>query len=261
MAEQLPLPALYQGYDAGHYTLPDDVVKARETYRGVEAMPWPKPPRNAWETIQDVTVATVDAVHNGTKLPDLDLIEQARAAERRYQDAVDLADGCLTLAAQRARQTLREQSMAIITEHLRPALAQTWQAYKDAHRTLTEHGETEPRRLLSAPAKVRKASDTCDLMADRYEAIAYARTQMHTVLGVTCPDDPRGKYTMLRNYHQLFPVRLATGNPPWSGLSTRHYLDWMAQHGGELWMPTPDEQAQAVQAEAHIGQPHRARAA
>lgn len=154
--------------------------------------------------------------------------------------------GCLDLAAQRARTVLREQSTAIITEHLRPALAETWQAYKDAHRILAEYGQTEPRHLLSAPSKVRKASDTCDLMADRYNAIAGARSQLASALSITCPDDPRGKYTMLRNYHQLFPVRLATGRPPWSGLSTRHYLDWMAEHGGQLWLPTPAEQRDAL---------------
>jgi hypothetical protein len=34
--------------------------------------------------------------------------------------------------------------------------------------------------------------------------------------------------------------------PAWQGLSARHYLDWMAEHGGQLWMPTPDEQRQAL---------------
>lgn len=261
MAEQLPCPQLYAGHDAGHYTLPADVVKARETYRGIQAMPYPQPPRNAWETVQDIAVATVDALHNGTKLPDVQAIEDARRAERIYQDALDMLGGALDLAAQRARSVLREQSLAVITDHLRPALDETWQTYQAAHRALVEHGEIEPRRLLSAPSKVRKASDTCDLMADRYEAIAAARGQMQTVLGITCPDDPKGKYTLLRNFHTLHPSRMANMRTAWVGLSTRHYLDWMAQHGGQLWMPTPDEQAEAVKAEAHIGQPFRSQAA
>lgn len=249
MAKQLPCQKLYEGYDAGHYTLPAEVLKARETYRGVEAMPWPKPPRNAWETVQDVTVETVDAIHNGTKLPDVQRIEDARQAERIYQDALDMMTGCLDLAAQRAEQTLREHSMAILTDHLRPAHDDTWETYRAAHRTLQEYGETEPRRLLSAPSKVRKASDTCDLMADRYEAIRDGASDLRIKCGLQCADDPRNKYAAVRNYHQLQPSRMALARPAWHGMSTRHYLDWMAQHGGQLWLPTPDEQRDALLAE------------
>ncbi|MBZ9638011.1 hypothetical protein [Streptomyces sp. PSKA30] len=261
MSERLPCPALYDGYDAGHYTLPDDVVKARDTYRGIEAMPWPKPPRNAWETVQDVATATVDAIHNGTKLPDVQAIEQARQAERIYQDALDMMGACLDLAAQRARTTLGDNALPIITSHLRPAHDQTWQTYQDAHRTLQEYGEHEPRRLLSAPAKVRKASDTCDQMAERYTAIREAYTDLRIRCGLQCADDPTGKYTAVRNHHELHPTRWANARTPWHGLTTRHYLDWMTDHGGQLWLPTPDEQTEAVKAEAHIGQTFTPRAA
>lgn len=261
MAEQLPCPQLYAGYDAGHYTLPADVIKARDTYRGVAAVPWPQPPRNAWETVQDVAAATVDAIHNGSKLPDVDLIEQARQAERRYQDALDMLGGCLDLAAQRARATLRDQALAVITEHLRPAHDETWQAFKDAHRVLNEYGEHEHRRLLSAPSKVRKAADTCDLMAERYDAIQRARGDLWTSLNIRCPEDPRGKYTAIRNFHALHPSRLASTRTAWHDLGTRRFLMWMADHEGQLWMPTPDEQAEAVKAETHIGQPFTSRAA
>ncbi|KOG58429.1 hypothetical protein ADK77_44155 [Streptomyces antibioticus] len=261
MAEQLPCPSLYAGYDAGHYTLPDDVVAARKTYRRLEAMPYPKPPRNAWETIADVATETVDALHNGTKLPDVQRIEQARQAERVYQDALDLMETCYGIAVQRARSALSEQALTVITDHLRPAHDETWQAYQDAWRTLREYGEHEPRRLLSAPSKVRKASDTCDLMADRYEAIRQGYGDLRIRCGMKCPDDPNGKYTSLRNYHELHPSRLAMSRPGWQGLTTRHYLDYMAQHGGQLWLPTPDEQAEAVKAEAHIGQTFTPRAA
>ncbi|TXS16044.1 hypothetical protein EAO71_35265 [Streptomyces sp. ms191] len=255
MPEQLPCPHLYAGHDAGHYSLPGDVLKARETYRSLEAMPWPKPPQNAWETVQAVAVATVDALHDGTKLPDIALIEQARQAERVYADALDMMDLCFSTAVQRARDTLRGQALAIITDHLRPAHDATWQAYTDAHRVLLEHGETEPRRLLSAPSKVRKASDTCDLMANRYEAISAARSDLAMRCGLRSTDDPTGKYAAIRNYHELHPTRWATAKPAWHGLPARRYLDWMADHGGQLWMPTPDEQTEAALAELHIGNP------
>jgi hypothetical protein len=233
------------------------VVKARETYRKLEAMPYPQPPKNAFEVIVDVATETVDAVHNGTKLPDVKRVEKAREAQRVYEDALSLMEYCLDTAVQRGTNTLAENAMAILADHLRPAHDETWQAYKDAWRTLHEYGEHEPRRLLSAPHEVRAASDTCDRMVDRYFAIRNARMDLWISRGIRCADDPNGKYTFLRNYHELHPIRLANAKPGWHGLSGRHYLDWMVVHGGQLWLPTPDEQAQAVADEAHIGNPHR----
>lgn len=261
MAESLPCPKLYDGHDAGHYTLPDDVLKARETYQKIAAMPYPKPPRNSWETVNDVALATVDAVHAGTKLPDVQLIEQARQAERVYTDALDMMGACQDNAAQRARAALGEHAIAIITDHLRPAHDETWQAFQDAHQILNEYGEHQHRRLLSAPAKVRKAADTCDLMAERYAVITAARGELWTSRNIRCADDPTGKYTAIRNYHELHPTRMAMARPGWHGLDTRRFLMWMADRGGQLWMPTPDEQTQAVQAEVHLGQTFRRAAA
>ncbi|MFE5629933.1 hypothetical protein [Streptomyces sp. NPDC056543] len=261
MPESLPCPKLYDGHDAGHYTLPDGVLKARDTYRGIEAMPYPKPPRNAYETVQDVAQATVDAIHTGIKLPDPGLIEQARQAERVYADALDMMDICFQLAAGRVRTTISEHALDVIAGHLRPAHDATVQAFADAHHVLNEHGEHEHRRLLTAPSKVRKAADTCDLMAERYAVIRVARMELWTSRNVRCTDDPTGKYTAIRNYHELHPSRLAMARTPWHDLDTRRFLAWMTDHGGQLWMPTPDEQAAQVQAEAHIGQAFSARAA
>lgn len=251
----LPCLKLYAGHDAGHYTLPEDVLKARDTYRGIEALPYPQPPRSPWETVNDTAAAIVDAVHAGKPVPDLDVIEQARAAERIYQDALDIMDQCKDMARQRALGTLREHALPTLTAHLRPALVETWQTYQDAYRTLVEHGQTEPKRLLAAPAKVRKASDTCDLMAERYEAISSARNDLAITLKIRCDADPTGKYMMIRNYHTLHTSRWANVRTPWHGLTIRRFLDYMASHGGQLWMPTPDEQAQAVDAEADLGTP------
>ncbi|MFD9430322.1 hypothetical protein [Streptomyces sp. NPDC060002] len=255
MAEHLPCPPLFDGCDAGHYTLPDDVLKARDTHVKADAMPYPKPPRNSWETVADTAQATADALRDGTELPDVDRIEQARRDERIYQDALDMMAAVLDTTSRRVREALSAHALDILTGHLRPVLDETWKTYQDAYRVLTEHGEHEPRRLLNAPAKVRKASDTCDLMAGRYEALVAARLSLWVALHIRCEDDPSGKYTFIRNYHELHPTRWLTARTPWHGLTTRQFLDYMASHAGRLWMPTPEEQAKAVQAEADLGNP------
>lgn len=251
----LPYPALFAGHDAGAHTLPADLLHARDTYLKVEALPYPQPPRNAWETVGDFAAALVEAVHHGTELPDPAMIEAARTAERVYQDALDAADMALNLAANRVRNAVNIAD--IITSHLAPAHDETWQTVKDAHRTLAEHGETEHKRLLTAPSKVRKAADTLDRAVERYTLVRGG----YAAFNLRCPEDPTGKYSSVRNFHTLFPVRLAMGRPPWHGLDTRQYLVWMAEHGGQLWMPTLDQQAEAVEAEAHIGNPRRLPAA
>lgn len=256
MTNGLPQPIIFEGYDAGHYTLPDELVKLRDTFLKVQAQPYPEPPQNAWAVIERLATEVVDAVHNGTELPEPAQIEEARKAERIHQDVVDLIGSCTDLASQRVRAALHTHGMTLITDHLKPAHDKLWADYKAAWRTLQEYGKTEPRHLLAAPQKVRKASDTCDLLAERYTAIHSARTAL-SILGFRCTDDPNGKYAAIRNYHQLAPSRLAMSRPPWHGLATRHYLGWMVENGGELWLPTPDEQRQAVIDEAPDNSPLR----
>ncbi|MFF0746580.1 hypothetical protein ACFYVL_39945 [Streptomyces sp. NPDC004111] len=255
MSNALPCPKLYDGHAAGHYTLPDELVAVRATFDKVQAQPFPEPPENAWTVIQRVAVETVDAVQNGTPLPDPAQIEAARSAERVYQDVLDMMDQCKELATARARSAVGTHAIGIITDHLRPAHDATVSAFTDAHQILNEYGEHAPRRLLSAPAKVRKASDTCDAMADRYAVIRAARMELWSARGIRCDTDPNGKYLFLRNHHGLFPIRLAMAKPPWADLNIRDYLGWMVDHGGQLWMPTPDEQAEAVADEAGMARP------
>jgi len=252
-----PLAKLFYGRDAGHYTLPDELVKARDTYVTVMDMPFPAPPLNAWETIQATAVATVEAVHAGTQLPDPSVIEAARAAERVYQDALDMMDLCRRTATDRIHSTLR--MIELITDHLAPAHDETWQTFQAAHRLLTEYGETANRRLLTAPARIRKAADTVDTAAERYDAVRAARAVL-TVRGARCPQDPDNKYGAIRNFHEVHPTRMAMVRTAWHGMSTRQYLAWMVDHGGQLWMPTPDQQAEAVEAEAGLCQPFKSRA-
>ncbi|MCG3039184.1 hypothetical protein L7D48_01115 [Streptomyces sp. S1A] len=253
MTAQLPCPPLFDGHTAGAYTLPDELTKLRDTYTAVQAQPYPEPPENPWEVIQRVAVETVDAVHHGKPLPDPAQIEAARAAERVHQDVLDMLQQCLDIAARRVSSALHTMAEDIITEHLRPAHDQTVEAFRDALAVLRAHGEIRPRHLLTAPPKVRKAAEQLDVLAERYDRIHAARSALWSK-GVRCTEDPQNKYGAVRNYHALHPVRLAMARAPWHGLSTRDFLIWMHDHGGQLWLPTPDEQAQAVADETHIGQ-------
>lgn len=253
---QLPYAELFAGHDAGAYTLPDELLHLRDTYLKVQAQPYPQPPENSWETIARLAVETVDAVHNGTKLPDPAAIEKARQDERVYQDVLDMMASCLDIAASRLREAVHALGLVVITDHLKPAHDRVWQEYRAAWRILQEHGDTEPRRLLSAPSKVRKASDQCDQLAEQYRHLRTARAAL-ALRGFSCPDDPSGKYLSIRNYHQLSPSRLFNARPPWHDLSTRQFLGWHAANGGQLWMPTPDEQAKAVLDEAPDNSPLR----
>ncbi|MZE56156.1 hypothetical protein GTY86_33780 [Streptomyces sp. SID5770] len=257
MTQGLPYPNLFDGCDAGAYTLPDQLLKLRDTYRAIEAQPYPDPPENPWDVIARLAEETVDAVQDGKPLPDPTQIEQARTAERVHEDVLTMMSGCLDLAAKRVRAGIQAYGAAIITDHLKPAHDKLWADFKAAWHTLQEYGQTEPRHLLAAPPKVRKASDTCDQLAAQYPVIHEARSILARA-GFNCPDDPTGKYAAIRNYHQLAPSRLAMARPPWSGLSTRQFLGWHATNGGQLWLPTPDEQKDAVWAEADTNPVKRA---
>ncbi|MEV3988258.1 hypothetical protein AB0J57_05065 [Streptomyces sp. NPDC049837] len=245
MSQALPFTALFDGYDAGYYSLPAEVIKARDTHAAIVAQPYPEPPESVVAVIERLAVETVDAVHAGTELPDVAQIGAARAAELQHQDVSVMLGYCKDIAVKRVQSAVHAHGLAAITDHLKPAHDETWQSFRRAWQTLLEHGQTEPRHLLAAPAKVRKASDTCDQLAERYVAIHTARGALARA-GFTCPDDPNGKYVAIRNYHQLSPSRMAMARPPWFGLNTRQFLGWHATNGGQLWLPAPDEQKQAV---------------
>lgn len=249
-------PQLFAGCDAGIYTLPADLLRLRDTYVKVSETPHPKPPLNAWEVINEVAAATVDAVHNGTPLPDAARIDQARADERVYQDVIDMMGICLQRAASSTHGYIAQHADEIISQHLAVAFDKMWQDFRDAWRLLREYGETEPRRLLDAPSKIRKAADTVEQAVAHFGALTAARTDLY-VRGIRCPEDPNNYHGSIRNYFTVFPNRMRSARTPWHGMSTRLYLGWHADHGGELWMPTPAEQAKAVKAESDLGNPIR----
>ncbi|MBB6343775.1 hypothetical protein FHU36_000284 [Nonomuraea muscovyensis] len=241
----LPCPDLFHGAAQSAYTLPDELLKLRDVHAEILAEPWPVPPRSSWQLTQELAVATVDALHAGQPLPDPAQIEQARAQERIREDTIELLGLAQEIAARRVAACIREHANQIIAGHLAPALDKTWAAIREAVTTLHKHGDTEPRRLLSAPAKVRKASDDLDQLAETYLAIRAGRAALWNQ-GIRCPEDPNNRYAYLRNHDELHPSRMAMARPPWHGLNIRQTLIYFADHNAEVWMPTPDEQARVV---------------
>ncbi|MBN6051313.1 hypothetical protein JYK22_05155, partial [Nonomuraea sp. RK-328] len=241
----LPCPALFHGAANGAYTLPDELLKLRDVHADILAEPWPVPPRSSWQLTQELAVATVDALYTGQPLPDPAQIEHARAQERIREDTIELLGLAQEIAARRVSAYIREHAHHIITGHLAPALDKTWAAIRDAVTTMNKHGDTEPRRLLAAPAKVRKASDDLDQLAETYLTIRAGRAALWNA-GIRCPEDPSERYAHLRNHDQLHPSRMAMSRPPWHNLNTRQTLIYFAEHNADVWMPTPDEQARVV---------------
>jgi hypothetical protein len=241
----LPCPDLFHGQAQGAYTLPDELLKLRDVHAELLAEPWPVPPRSSWQITGELATATVDALYAGQPLPDPAQIEQARAQERIREDTIELLALAQEIAARRVQGCIRERALDIITGHLAPALDKTWQAIQDACATLAKHGDNEPRRLLSAPAKVRKASDDLDQLAETYGTIRAGRQALWAI-GIRCPEDPGDRYATLRNRDELAPSRMAMARVPWHGLTTRQTLIMWAERGAQPWMPTPDEQARAV---------------
>ncbi|WP_432090395.1 hypothetical protein [Streptomyces sp. NRRL F-5630] len=252
-----PYRELFEGHAAGHYTLPEELTANERAYVTIYNRPYPEPPRSLFEVQVKFAEDVVAAVHDGTELPDLGAIDAARTAERQHEDACEVHQLILDTARRRFDRAVSGAALRVITDHLAPAHDETWEAFRAAYKALREYGETEHRRLLTAPAKVRKAADAVDMLTARYEAIRAARQMYINRRLLASAEDPRGKYLHMRNYHALHPSRMVMARPDWDGLDTRRYLMWMADHGGELWMPTPDQQAKAAAEESGLAQPAR----
>ncbi|MFC4535685.1 hypothetical protein [Sphaerisporangium dianthi] len=256
--DRLPAPALFDGHARGAYTLPDELLKLRDVHTKLTNEPWPVPPQSSWELTGQLATATVDALYAGAPLPDPADIERARAAERVRADTIELLGMALEIAARRVSSCIREQSEQIITGHLAPALDATWQGIREAVGVLHQHGEDEPRRLLSAPAKVRKASDQLDQLAETYTVIRAGRQAMWS-MGIRCIEDPGDRYATLANFDDLHRTRMAMSRTPWHGMSLRQTLIYFVDHAAQPWMPTPEQQAAKV-AEAIANGPHKLKA-
>lgn len=243
----LRLRPLLELADDGTITLPEEVNATRAAYaRLVEAA------AAADLETRDIASHLNDALVAGAPIPTVDEV----AAEMTHKAAAQLIHNVLAEAVTRLDElvvsSVTGHAEEMIAESLRPAFDATM---ADARKAVAELGDYtgDPRELLVAPEKQRKARAALDGITTRYLVLRGAQA----ILSQWDPPqtDTTGRYRDMRNLEQFIPLGAQHQNhtPPWPTEPVDRLI-WLIHHDADLWMPTAAERDAAF-TEANPGAP------
>lgn len=237
-------PRLFAGHDAGIYSLPDELLAARDVATRLDKMAPPDAPEPE-VVIDELVAATLSAAATDAELPDCSGVSAARHQRQITEDAGQVWRYASEQAAQRVTSTVHSGAARILVEHLQPAYAAVTEGLAAAFAATRQYGS--PSELLLAPPKVRQAAASIDALCEKYEAIRGGRGDLIWSVNYRATDDEDGEFAEVANADELRPrpQHRNLGNassPPWPTSSTRTKLEWLLRHGAELWLPSPIEQ-------------------
>lgn len=222
---------------AGHYTLPTRVVDALAAVDRLLAEQ-ERVAAQAHQNAPAVLLAQVkDAARTGKKFPAADRVvvaEQERQARELYRTALSHAVDDLENAAEGAFTGCADE---LITDHLRPALAEVMAEVADVAEKLRPYG-LEHHRLLDAPDDARKARGRLDALTERYRAIRAAQSAIGSLLAPLTPEASRT--SEVRNVAEL-TAGYNPGKVPWPTEDLAAKLVWFVTNGADVWVATHAE--------------------
>ena len=239
--------SLLEGADRGDFEIPTSLQEARATdaltSRALaEAHDDLAKLGTMADAVTPLAKEVLEAVRAGKPLPDRSdrLLKLEQATEQaRYR--VDVLKHAQEMAAKDLLFGTWPES--IITEHLRPALAQVMEEVRDLEPKLEGRSVEGPQNFLRASAAVREAFNKLNDVAYRYDGIRAAQQAAGRLL-----DGPQVDTGLkFREFRDPTALGITIGGdarrfqPVPEHRLTR--LVWTATVGkDEVWMPTPAEQ-------------------
>lgn len=235
------LSPLFDGADAGNYTLPEDVLSRRALLDALEA----ERTRVGLLPVYP-EAALLDAVEDAVEVGEVptNLVEMA-AELQSHHAAAGLAATVLNRALDNQEDRLVSLVMStgdrLIVDHLRVALLDTLDSARRAARVL-KGALPDPASLAAGHVGVRvtEATKVMNDAATRYAAIRTGRRVLSD-LGVRATEDTGGAFGELANLPQIWPGYGRSQEPPWPTDPPARLL-WLVAGEAQPWMPTPAEQ-------------------
>ncbi|MGI8936899.1 MAG: hypothetical protein ACR2JF_01550 [Iamia sp.] len=237
------LAPVYDGADAGNYSLPPDVTAARHALAAAESFPDPEAPDVDTARAALVT-AYIKAATSGAKPP-----TTAAPVTKAQTAAVDAAELRTALAAAVTRLGRERDSLVvrsaeqIVTDHLRPAHDKAVAAAEDAVAVIGATG-ADPIEVLTASEVLvaeglRAARTALDTARRRYAAILTARGALVRAIGGPSVD-VGGMFTWAVNGDEV--THRNTAAPPLGPTDPLGHFCWRITGPAKLWCPTVAEQ-------------------
>ena len=207
--------AIYDGHDAGHYSLPDEVTLARSGFLSVieadrrsrgHAAPYDE--REIERRALDAVFAAAEA---GEPIFDPDTppgwtVELLRSKEEQAQREAEsrVLRQAAELAADRLETTLVDMADLTITEHLRPALTEIETAVLTLMPKAAVIPWDQPERVISMGEAQRRVWDDVTRLSVRYRALRAAQEALWRLTETA--DRGMWRFLEMRNMHAVWPV-------------------------------------------------------
>lgn len=239
---------LFAGHDDGQWTLPVELLTARDRLNRVVALHEQEHTRTP-EHPHDLTDRLGGQVAAGADI-DLEPIEAARRDQVDHDDRMRVLNRAREMASNALVTALNATARQTIADHLRPAYDKLVAAMSKDFATVAHIPADAPLSvILTEPKPVRDAAIRIDAAVARYDTLRSAYSLLRKIGDQAETPDGLGWFFETKNTEILWPAitGLMAVNPsdaPWSRGSTRDRLAWFFANGAELWMPTAEEQAQ-----------------
>ena len=232
--------ALLAGYAQGAFTLPPEMIEARDRLAAVQAAVLALRPPNGEVQARDEAVRALMAD------PTLD-VGGAVHAGREVDAAHELRAGLLQEATEHAYDALdRIDPDEVLTGHLQPAYAAVLDRLAAAYRGFSLVS-TNPDDLWDAPTKVRNSWSEFRRAAGDHETLREAWRAVRA--GSPCQLDTEGLFDEIKNLDAVWAERtsgqrpISQMTPPWPPRrDVIEYLLWTQRAGAVLHLPTSSEQ-------------------
>jgi len=242
MSAQL-VPRLFAGHDAGIYSLPDELILARDVAARLAEL-IPQDAVDPEDVTDELVAATLAAAATDAGLPDCSGVAEARHQRQVTEDAAKVWRIASEQAAGRVSSAVHACAESILVEHLQPALAAVVGELSGAFAATGQY--SSPSELLLAPAKARQAAASVDALCEKYEAIRGGRGDLTWTVQYRATADLDDEFGEVRNPETVWTRtqnrNMNAGTPPWPLTPTRTRVAWLLANGCELWLPTPTEQ-------------------
>lgn len=239
--------ALFEPADRGEWTLPDELVRYRDTaVRLGAAFDQLQPPRD----IIDVQAEVIAAAKRADDPVTLDVT--VLLDHERDMAEYDQRSNILRIAWEQAQQdlnaTIHELADQVIIGHLQPALTKLWAHATKQVNTLADVNVDSTDSLLSASDKQRRAWLDLDDTAARYARLRLAWDRIRTGQPQYDGRSDHAEYETGRC--RIWPESMNNAKfsldptPPWP-TDPRQKLVWMVRNSHTPWLPTIQQQDDA----------------
>lgn len=237
---------MLQGCDQGEWSLPSEVLEARDAAARVAAALARVPEVTPLHDLRATAVQTARSLSDPTEVDLSAVLDHSHGVDRSdtlisvLRSARGEADGDLT-------ELIRERRDTIIAEHLRPAGEAAWSAIAESVQQLGDLDVKDATGLVQANSKVRRAWLDIGELANRYHKIreVLERLQLHVgdqprhdqfgdhaefERGLCCIVGPGWRSAPMAERRQM----------PWPA-EPRARLTWIVRNGHQPWFPTTAE--------------------